>query len=163
MKEINNINRWFAAALILTLTFSVWFYLHARQQQKGMDVNCAAIIRYNQHTPDIAATLDMIFRLDKNLQGQVFLFGNVHSEYGAEIISRTIHFDYEVNKPGEISVMNMRYAKNTRDTANDEVFRHSFFYVPENSSRLLRLNPSGNSWLIENLHSPFALCVNKDR
>ncbi|POT57186.1 hypothetical protein C3432_17680 [Citrobacter amalonaticus] len=162
MNKINNIQRWLAAILILILTLSLWFYLHARQQQKGMDVNCAASLRYNQRDPDFIATFDMIFRLNKSFYGQVFLFGNIHSERGVEVISRTIQFNYEVYRPGEISVTNMHYAKNISDTANDELFKQRFFYVPENSSRVLRLNPSGNSWLIENLQSPFALCVNKD-
>jgi hypothetical protein len=162
MNAINKKIRWPDAILLLTLILSLWFYINMRQHQHSMNVNCSTILRYKHQNPDFIATLEMILRLDSNFRGQVFLSGHMYSERGTENVSRTILFDYEVNRPGEISVKNMHYVKNPRDTARDESFRHGFFYVPEGASRELGLNPLGNAWLIDNLQSPFALCVNKD-
>lgn len=161
MSAINKKIGWPVGFSLLILVFSLWFYMHMRQQQNGMSVNCSTIISYNHKVPDFIASLDMIFRLDKNSHGQVILSGNMHSERGVETISRTILFNYEVNRPGEISVKDMHYAKNPRDTASDESFINGFFYVPEGTTRLLRINPLVNGWLIENMQSPFALCVNR--
>ncbi|HHF0155408.1 TPA: hypothetical protein ACPHTL_003974, partial [Enterobacter roggenkampii] len=102
-----------------------------------------------------------IFRLDKNHDGQAVLSGNIQSARGVNVISRTILFSYEMNRPGEIALTDTRYVKNPRDTADDDSFKSSFFYVPEGTVRQLKIEPTGNGWLIGNLQSPFALCVNR--
>ena len=152
-----------AVSLLLVMASSIVFYIYKLERQNGIDIDCTTMIRYNHLNPEFNATLNLIFRLDKQLSGQVMLSGNINSGDRAEIVSRTIHFSYEVNRPGEISVKHMYYVKKPRDTASDETFRHGFFYVPEGTVRQLRINPLLNGWLIENLQSPFALCVNKDR
>ena len=163
MKAIK-ISRFCAAvSLLLVMASSIGFYMYMLKRQNGMDVDCNTIIRYNHLNPDFTDTLNLVFRLDKQFSGQVVLSGYINSEGGPETVSRMIHFGYEVNRPGEISVSNMRYVKKSQDTASDEIFRHGFFYVPEGTVRQLRINPLLNGWLIENLQSPFALCVNKDR
>lgn len=150
-----------AVILLVVLALSVWFYVHMRQKQSALNVNCSTIVRYNHHEPDFIATLEFVFRLDKNHDGQAVLSGNIHSERGVHIISRTILFNYEMSRPGEISLTDTRYVKNPRDTADDESFKSSFFYVPEGTVRPLKIEPSSNGWLIGNLQSPFALCVNR--
>ncbi|POT58081.1 hypothetical protein C3432_09165 [Citrobacter amalonaticus] len=162
MKAVNKKALWSAATLLIIFVLSAWFYLHHCLLQSSMQVNCATILRYSHHDPNFIATLDMIFRLDKNHNGQAILSGNMHTEREVQIVSRTIIFNYEVNRPGEIYVKNMRYVKNIRDTASDDHFRRGFFYVPDGSVRQLRINPSGNGWLIDNLQSPFALCINSE-
>ncbi|MGI3450938.1 hypothetical protein C3433_12070 [Citrobacter freundii] len=147
--------------LLLVLALSVWFYVHKRQNQNYLKVNCSTILRYNHQDPDFVAALDLVFRLDENHDGQAVLSGNIHSEKGAAIISRTVLFSYEMNRPGEISIMNTRYVKNPRDTADEESFKSSFFYVPEGTVRQLTVERSNNGWLLGNLQSPFALCVNR--
>ena len=151
-----------ALLLLVVLALSVWFYVHKRQNQNFLKVNCSTILRYNHQDPDFVATLDLVFRLDENHDGQAVLSGNIHSEKGAKIISRTVLFSYEMNRPGEISIMDTRYVKTHRDTADEESFKSSFFYVPDGTVRQLRVEPSNNGWLIGNLQSPFALCVNRE-
>lgn len=163
MKVANKRYAWFTTLLLIILASSIWFFLHMRQQQNRMNINCATIVRYNHQAPPFIATLDMIFRLNPTLHGQVILSGEILSAQGVETISRTIMFSYEVSRPGEITVKNMYYIKNKPDTASDENFIHSFLYVSEGTTRQLELSPLGNGWLIENPQSPFALCVNKDR
>ena len=149
-----------ALLLLVVLTLSVWFYVHKRQNQNYLKVNCSTILRYNHYEPDFVATLEFIFRLDKNHDGQAVLSGNIQSARGVNVISRTILFSYEMNRPGEIAITDTRYVKNPRDTADDDSFKSSFFYVPEGTVRQLKIEPTGNGWLIGNLQSPFALCVN---
>jgi hypothetical protein len=151
-----------AILLLTVLALSVWFYVHKRQNQNYLKVNCSTILRYNHQEPDFVATLDMVFRLDENHDGQAVLSGNIRSETGAQVISRTILFNYEMDRPGEISIMDTRYVKTHRDTADEESFKNSFFYVPDGTARQLRVEPSSNGWLIGNLQSPFALCVNRE-
>ncbi|EHG7890832.1 MULTISPECIES: hypothetical protein [Citrobacter] len=151
-----------AILLLVVLALSVWFYVHKRQNQNYLKVNCSTIIRYNHQDPDFVAMLDLVFRLDENHDGQAILSGNIYSEKGAKFISRTALFSYEINRPGEISIMDMRYLKNPRDTADEESFKSSFFYVPDGTVRQLRVEPSNNGWLLGNLQSPFALCVNRE-
>ena len=150
-----------ALLLLVVLTLSVWFYVHKRQNQNYLKVNCSTILRYNHYEPDFVATLEFVFRLDKNHEGQAVLSGNIQSARGVNVISRTILFSYEMNRPGEIALTDTRYVKNPRDTADDDSFKSSFFYVPEGTVRQLKIEPTGNGWLIGNLQSPFALCVNR--
>ncbi|EOX7394782.1 hypothetical protein ACOMQ0_003538 [Enterobacter quasiroggenkampii] len=150
-----------ALLLLVVLTLSVWFYVHKRQNQNYLKVNCSTILRYNHYEPDFVATLEFVFRLDKNHEGQAVLSGNIQSARGVHVISRTILFSYEMNRPGEIALTDTRYVKNPRDTADDDSFKSSFFYVPEGTVRQLKIEPAGNGWLIGNLQSPFALCVNR--
>ncbi|MCU6279336.1 hypothetical protein [Enterobacter quasiroggenkampii] len=150
-----------ALLLLVVLTLSVWFYVHKRQNQNYLKVNCSTILRYNHHEPDFIATLEFVFRLDKNHDGQAVLSGNIQSARGVHVISRTILFSYEMNRPGEIALTDTRYVKNPRDTADDDSFKSSFFYVPEGTVRQLKIEPTDNGWLIGNLQSPFALCVNR--
>jgi len=150
-----------ALLLLVVLTLSVWFYVHKRQNQNYLKVNCSTILRYNHYEPDFVATLEFIFRLDKNHDGQAVLSGNIQSARGVNVISRTILFSYEMNRPGEFALTDTRYVKNPRDTADDDSFKSSFFYVPEGTVRQLKIEPTGNGWLIGNLQSPFALCVNR--
>lgn len=161
MNAINKKTGILAVILLVVLALSVWFYVHMHQKQSALNVNCSTIVRYNHNEPDFIATLEFVFRLDKNHDGQAVLSGNIRSDRGVHVISRTILFSYEMNRPGEISLTNTRYIKNPRDTADDESFKSSFFYVPEGTVRQLSLEPSGNGWLIGNLQSPFALCVSK--
>lgn len=151
-----------AIILLVVLALSAWFYVHKRQNQNYLKVNCSTILRYNHQDPDFVATLDLVFRLDENHDGQAVLSGHIHSEKGAKIISRSVLFSYEMNRLGEISIMETRYLKNPRDTADDESFKSSFFYVPDGTVRQLRVEPSNNGWLLGNLQSPFALCVNRE-
>ncbi|BCL42732.1 hypothetical protein [Enterobacter roggenkampii] len=150
-----------ALLLLVVLTLSVWFYVHKRQNQNYLKVNCSTILRYNHYEPDFVATLEFIFRLDEDHDGQAVLSGNIQSARGVHVISRTILFSYEMNRPGEIALTDTRYVKNPRDTADDDSFKSSFFYVPEGTVRQLKIEPTGNGWLIGNLQSPFALCVNR--
>lgn len=99
--------------------------------------------------------------MDKNYDGHAVLSGNIQSDRSVNVISSTILFSYEMNRPGEISLTDTRYVKNPRDTADDESFKSSFFYVPEGTVRQLKIEPASNGWLIGNLQSPFALCVNR--
>lgn len=132
------------------------------QKQSALNVNCSTIVRYKHHEPDFISTLEFVFRLDKNHDGQTVLSGNIHSDIGLKNISRTVLFSYEMNSPGEISIMDTRYVKTRRDTADKESFKSSFFYVPDGTVRQLRVEPSNNGWLLGNLQSPFALCVNRE-
>lgn len=161
MNAINKKIGVLAVILIIILALSVWFYVHMHQKQSALNVNCSTIVRYNHHEPDFIATLEFVFRLDINHDGQVVLSGNIQSDKGVNVISRTILFSYEMNRPGEISLTDTRYVKNPRDTADDESFKSSFFYVPEGTVRQLKIEPTSNGWLIGNLQSPFALCVNR--
>ena len=147
--------------LLTLLVLSVMFFLHMRQKQGVLNVNCSSVIQYHHKSPDFTASLEFILRLEKNLDGYAVLSGNLHSGRSVQVISRTVRFSYEVNRPDEIEIANMHYVKNTRDTADDDSFRHSFFYVPEGGVRQLRINPSRNGWLVGNPQSPFALCVNR--
>lgn len=161
MNAINKKTGMLAVILIVILALSVWFYVHMHQKQSALNVNCSTIVSYNHHEPDFIATLEFVFRLDKNHDGQAVLSGNIQSDKGVNVISRTILFSYEMNRPGEISLTDTRYVKNPRDTADDESFKSSFFYVPEGAVRQLKIEPTSNGWLIGNLQSPFALCVNR--
>ncbi|MFA1017586.1 hypothetical protein AB8780_07985 [Enterobacter sp. SAT-E-asb] len=147
--------------LLVVLTISVWFYVHMRHKQSALNVNCSTILRYNRHEPDFIATLEFVFRLNKNNDGQAILSGNIQSDRGVHVVSRTILFKYEMSRPGEIALTDTRYVKNLRDTADDESFKSSFFYVPKGTVRQLKIEPSSNGWLIGNIQSPFALCVNR--
>lgn len=100
-------------------------------------------------------------RLDKNHDGQAVLSGNIQSDRGVCIISRTILFSHEMNRPDEISLIDTRYVKNPRDIADGESFKSSFLYIPEGTVRQLKIKPTSNGWLIGNLQSPYALCVNR--
>lgn len=102
-----------AVSLLLVMASSIVFYIYKLDRQNGMDIDCSTSIRYNHLNPEFNATLNLIFRLDKQFSGQVMLSGNINSGDRAEIVSRTIHFSYEVNRPGEISVKHMYYVKNT--------------------------------------------------
>lgn len=104
----------------------------------------------------------MNFRLGKDRCGRVILSGNIKTGNTVQTLSRMAAFDYERASPNEISIYNVEYMKNTRDTAYDELFRNSFFYAQKGTTRQMYLSPSGNAWLIANLQSPFALCVNKE-
>lgn len=161
MNAINKKTGMLAVILIVILALSVWFYVHMHQKQSALNVNCSTIVRYNHHEPDFIATLEFVFRLDINHNGQAVLSGNIQSDKGVNVISRTILFSYEMNRPGEISLTDTRYVKNPRDTADEESFKSSFFYVPEGTVRQLKIEPTNNGWLIGNLQSPFALCVNR--
>lgn len=147
--------------LLALLVLSALFFLHMRQKQGALNVNCSSIIQYHHQSPDFTASLEFILRLEKNLDGYAVLSGNLHSGRSVQVISRTVHFSYEVNRPDEIEIANMHYVKNTRDTADDDTFRYSFFYVAEGGTRQLRINPSRNGWLIGNPLSSFALCINR--
>ena len=105
--------------------------------------------------------MELVFRLEENLEGYAMLAGNTHSDRGTDVISRAIHFSYVMKRPGEIEIADMRYVKNARDTADDDSFRRNFFYAPEGAVRQLRLQPVGNGWLLNNIQSPFALCVSR--
>lgn len=43
-------------------------------------------------------TLEFVFRLDKNHDGQAVLSGNIQSDRGVNVVSRTILFSYEMNR-----------------------------------------------------------------
>ncbi len=161
MNAISKKRRTAAVILLAFLALSAWFFLHMHQKQAGLNVNCSSIIRYNHQAPDFTASLEFVFRLEKNLNGYAVLSGNIHSARGTHVISRTVHFSYVVSRPDEIEISDMRYIKNPRDTADDESFRRSFFYVPEGAMRQLRISPSRNGWLLGNIQSPFALCVRR--
>lgn len=153
--------KWWVLAFLFLLFLSAamlwrkWFYT------TGMEIHCATTLHYDHAEPDFIATLEMNFRLDKNYEGLVILSGVIETKTGEQIIARNITFDYDVKKQGEVNVRNMVYKKMRRDTANDDYWATSFFYVPEGTSRQLQLTYIGNAWLIGNQYSPVALCVNK--
>jgi hypothetical protein len=118
-------------------------------------------MQYHHQSPAFSATVEFIFRLEEDHDGYAILSGNIHSARDIQVISRTVHFNYVMKRPGEIEISDMRYAKSPRDTADDDSFRYSFFYVPEGDVRHLRIGPLRNGWLIGNPQSPFALCLNK--
>ncbi|QLS01399.1 hypothetical protein [Enterobacter roggenkampii] len=87
-----------ALLLLVVLTLSVWFYVHKRQNQNYLKVNCSTILRYNHYEPDFVAMLEFIFRLDEDHDGQAVLSGNIQSARGVHVISRTILFREGANK-----------------------------------------------------------------
>ena len=161
MNAISKKGKTAAVILLALLALSAWFYLHMRQNQGALNINCSTIIEYHHQAPDFDSTLELVFRLEENLEGYAMLAGNTHSDRGTDVISRTIHFSYVMKRPGEIEIADMRYVRNARDTADDDSFRRNFFYVPEGAVRQLRLQPVSNGWLLGNVQSPFALCVSR--
>ncbi|QMG42118.1 hypothetical protein HVY60_16720 [Citrobacter freundii] len=162
MKVIYKQKWLFPFMLLLLLAFSFYRFIFNRYQTPGLDINCATIIHYDHLDPIFISTIEMNFRLGKDHNGKVILSGNIKTGSNVQTISRMAVFDYEITSPNEISIYNVEYIKNARDTANDELFRNSFFYAQKGTSRQMHLSPSGNAWLIGNLQSPFALCVNKE-
>ena len=73
MNAINKKTGISAVILLLILALSVWFYVHMRHKQSALSVNCSTIVRYNHHEPDFVATLEFIFRLDEDHDGQADL------------------------------------------------------------------------------------------
>jgi hypothetical protein len=71
-----------AVILLTLLALSAWFFVHMRQKQGALNVNCSTILQYNHQAPNFTATLEYIFRLEKNLDGYVVISGNIHSERG---------------------------------------------------------------------------------
>lgn len=146
------------SALIMIPAGLLW---HKSTQRPGMKVNCSTILHYDHAKPDYISTLELTFRLDSDFEGLVVLSGSIDTTTGRQTVSRNITFDYDVKAPGEIVVSNMRHIKTARDTADDEIIKKNFFFVPEGTERQLRLSPLGNAWLLGNPQSPFALCVNQ--
>lgn len=132
-----------------------------RSQKPGLTINCSTILHYDHAKPDYISTLELTFRLESDFEGLVVLSGSIDTARGRQTVSRNITFDYDIKTPGEIVVSNMRHIKTARDTADDEIIKKSFFFVPDNSERQLRLNATANAWLLGNPQSPFALCVNQ--
>lgn len=137
------------------------YLLFVCQSSNSMNIYCSTILQLAQKDPDLSATLDLTFRLQRNHTGQVALSGNIQKDGSSQVISRSMLFDYEIENPDEVSFKNMRYAKNLKDTASDEDFKMNFFYVPEGQKRTIKIHAIQNAYLIENVHSPVFLCVNK--
>lgn len=135
--------------------------LYTPYPNSGLDLNCSTTIHYDHKDPDFTSMIELNLRLFKNRTGRAILAGRINANDEIQTISRSIVFNYDMTHPDEISVRNFDYIKNTRDTANDAFIRSNFFYAPEGVTRQMRLTPSENAWLIGNLQSPFALCVNK--
>ncbi|WP_210454250.1 hypothetical protein [Pantoea ananatis] len=153
--------KWIAlitSGLIIMTAGLVWL---KHSQKPGLKINCSTIIHYDHAKPDHISTLEFTFRLESDFEGLVVLSGNIDTATGRQTVSRNITFDYDIKTPGEIVVSNMRHIKTARDTADDEIIKKSFFIVPDNSERQLRLNATANAWLLGNPLSPFALCVNQ--
>lgn len=158
---VNFRNRKIVITMMLLMMIAAGVGLYKRSQTPGIKINCSTILHYDHASPNYVSSLEMTFRLDKDYEGLVVLFGYIDTPTGRQTIARNIQFDYSVKTPGEITVRNMSYIKTLRDNANDEIVKNSFFFVPEGTERQLRLNPLGNAWLLGNPQSPFALCVNK--
>ncbi|HHA2302550.1 hypothetical protein I4P06_21370 [Enterobacter asburiae] len=153
--------KWVAVVTFGLFIISTGIMLYKRLQQPGLNINCSTILHYDHSNPDYISTLELTFRLDSDFEGLVVLSGNINTATGRQTVSRNITFDYNIKAPGEIVVSDMRHIKTARDTADDEIIKKSFFFVPEGTERQLRLSPSGNAWLLGNPQSPFALCVNQ--
>jgi hypothetical protein len=161
MNAVNKRTRTVIVVLLIILVLSACFYGYMRQKQGALNVRCSSHMQYHHQSPAFSATVEFIFRLEEDHDGYAILSGNIHSARDIQVISRTVHFNYVMKRPGEIEISDMRYAKSPRDTADDDSFRYSFFYVPEGDVRHLRIGPLRNGWLIGNPQSPFALCLNK--
>lgn len=153
--------KWIAVIISGLLIIITGLMLYKRLQQPGLNINCSTILHYDHSNPDYISTLELTFRLDSDFEGLVVLSGNIDTATGRQTVSRNITFDYNIKAPGEIVVRDMRHIKTARDTADDEIIKKSFFFVPEGTERQLRLSTSGNAWLLGNPQSPFALCVNQ--
>ncbi|MGM8448381.1 hypothetical protein ACS6GG_09810 [Enterobacter bugandensis] len=161
MEAMTRVTRIILVLLIILFLSATAYLIYTRQQTPGLEVNCSTVIHYDNMAPVFVSSLELHFRLHDNHTGRAVLSGNIDDGNNITLISRSIVFDYEISAPGEISVSNLRYLKNTRDTASDDYFRNSFFYAREGTNRLLRLSPLNNGWLLGNLQSSFAICVNK--
>ncbi|MGU3412523.1 hypothetical protein ACLBW0_02585 [Enterobacteriaceae bacterium C34A] len=161
MNAVNKKNRTVVIISLMILALSALFSGYIRQKEKGLNVSCSSHIRYHHQSPAFSAALEFDFRLEEDHDGYAILSGNIHSAQDIQVISRTVHFSYVMKRPGEIEISDMRYAKNPRDTADDDSFRYSFFYVPDGSTRQLKINSLRNGWLIGNPQSPFTFCISR--
>ena len=153
--------KWIAIVTSGLIIISAGLLWHKSAQKPGIKVNCSTILHYDHAKPDYISTLELTFRLDSDFEGLVVLSGSIDTATGRQTVSRNIMFDYDIKVPGEIIVRNMSYIKTSRDNADDEIIKQSFFFVPEGTERQLRLSPLGNAWLLGNPQSPFVLCVNQ--
>ncbi|MBB1200221.1 hypothetical protein EGM70_07940 [Enterobacteriaceae bacterium 89] len=163
MQAMSKVKITISVTLMAMLILSLAIFVYHRFRTPGHDVNCSTILHYDHRDPDFVSTVEMNLRLKEDRSGFVVLSGNVHSENEASVVSRRVEFDYEITSPGEISIRNLNYVKNRRDTTSDDFFKKSFFFTQQGTHRQMRLSPYGNAWLMGNPQSPFALCVNHDQ
>ncbi|BBV66315.1 hypothetical protein [Kluyvera ascorbata] len=160
MNKVSNPVMYLTAIIAIASLLLSAYLLFTRQPRGSMNVDCSTMLQMAYKDPDLTATIDLTFRLHRNHTGQVALSGKIKQDDRTQTISRTMLFDYEVKTPGEISLDNMRYAKNLKDSVTDDEFKMNFFYVPDGQKRTIKIRATRNAYLIENLHSPVFLCVN---
>ncbi|WP_431625394.1 hypothetical protein [Enterobacter chuandaensis] len=153
----------FIAALTAIFFAGCGVVLYHHLIADGIRVNCSALIQYDHRGPDFASVVEVNFRLFKNNTGRATLSGTINTAGEKQTISRSIAFAWDALYSDEIAVHSFAYIKNIKDSAMDDIFKKSFLYAPEGASRQLRLSPLKNAWLIGNVQSPFALCINKMR
>lgn len=163
MKVMMRFEYAFIAALTAILLAGCGAVLYHHHTSPGIRVNCSALIQYDHREPDFTSVVEVNFRLFKNNTGRATLSGTINTPGERQTISRSIAFAWDALSPDEITLHSFAYIKNIKDSARDEIFKKSFLYAPKGASRQLRLSPLKNAWLIGNVQSPFALCINKMR
>ena len=161
MKRINTSTLIILLSCVVLLLVAGWIYLQKRQFEDGLDVNCSSPLNMTHMGPDFNAKLDISFRLLRDFTGQVSLSGEISTTDGKQFVSRTVKFEYSPYSSDELAISEMRYIKNARDTASDEIFEHHMLFVPDGGERYIKISPINNAYLIQNLHSPILLCVDK--
>lgn len=150
--------------ILLAPIVAFFFFVYSYTQEVATHnaINCSSVLSFEHEKPDITQSFDITFQLLKNNKGVVNLFGRGKHSGGENIISRTIEFDYTEKAKGTLTLKNMKYSKNIRDTMSDDLFRSFFFFVPQGASRQININRINNAVLISNLNSPVFICVDRN-
>lgn len=146
-----------AAALIC----SGYYAWHKNRIVNSLNIDCTSVFELSHTKPEFDVKGTLSVRLTHDEQGQVDISGIIKTPEGIQHISRSIRFDYKLRAPEEIAMWDMIYVKNSRDTAKDDIFKNHLFYIQPGNERFMKIRPINNGYLIENLHSPVFMCVNK--
>lgn len=151
----------FVGTCATALVSSGYYFWHKHKIVNSLNINCSSVFELTHIKPDFEVKSVMSVVLTNDEKGQVDISGVIKTPEGVQHISRSIHFDYELRTPEEIALWDMKYIKNSRDTAKDEIFKNYLFYIQSGNERFMKIRPFNNGYLIENRHSPVFMCVNK--
>jgi len=145
----------FMVAVLSILLFSI----PEKEVRGGVYFHCSTSFRLTHDNPKFNAGLNLFLQLQKNGSGLIDMTGKVDIQGESFDVARIYNFNYEKQGESVYHLTDINTSLRSSETIDDTVMNNAFFSTTPKEGRYLRMTKMGNSYVIDNLHSPIFICI----
>lgn len=137
----------------------VLFSIPEKEVRGGVYFHCSTSFRLTHDNPKFNAGLNIFLQFQKDGSGIIDMTGKVDIQSGSFDVARIYHFNYEKQGGSVYHLTDITTSLRSSETVDDTVMNNLFFSTTPKEGRYLRMTKMGNSYVIDNLHSPIFICI----